>query len=217
MQPPEDIVKRDEALRVKTNGRKVAVNVLRNMGVHRPAKYVNKLKAKDIDAITNFVVVCDWNNLPYEWEPLQIIAYMNRLHKAYYVEMTLRRHWKTLEDLGTYLGKEPMDEAIALFDWVLANAKESKDDKVPVSKRLLIELCEATEKVLVGYDQILAKVMFLAAWGAYMRVLEYSKTKSKQDHNLCHDSVQVCDDDLCVEFLSDKTMKKSEPPRHRLI
>ena len=50
-----------------------------------------------------------------------------------------------------------------------------------------------------------------------MRVLEYSKTKSKQDHNLCHDSVQICNDGLCVEFLSDKMMKKSEPPHHCLI
>ena len=47
---------------------KVAVNVLREMGMHRPAKYVNRLKAKDIDAITNFMVACDWNNLPYKWE-----------------------------------------------------------------------------------------------------------------------------------------------------
>ena len=69
VQPPEDIIKRDETLRVKTNGRKVAVNVLREMGMHHPAKYVNRLKAKDIDAITNFMVACDWNNLPYKWEP----------------------------------------------------------------------------------------------------------------------------------------------------
>ena len=106
---------------------------------------------------------------------------------------------------------------IALFDWVLVNAKESRDDKVPISIRLLIELCDAAEKVLVGYNQVLAKVVLLSPWGAYMRVLEYSKTKSKQDHNLCHDSVQICDDGLCVEFLSNKTMKKSEPPHHRLI
>ena len=70
-------------------------------------KYVNKLKAKDIDAITNFVVVCNWNDFPYKWEPPQIIAYINRLPKAYYVEMALRCHWKTIEDFGTYLSKEP--------------------------------------------------------------------------------------------------------------
>ena len=50
-----------------------------------------------------------------------------------------------------------------------------------------------------------------------MRVSEYSKTKSKQDHNFRHDLVQIYGDGLCVEFLSDKMLKNSEPPHHHLI
>ena len=48
---------------------------------------------------------------------------------------------------------------------VFQQAKEIKDNKVPVSKSLLVALCKAADKVFAPYNAALAKAVFTGSLG----------------------------------------------------
>ena len=78
--------------------------------------------------------------------------------------------WKTIADLGAFL-------CSPITNRLRAQAKEIKDNKVPISMKLLKELCAATD--IQPYNAALSKALFLGAWRGYMRISEYSRTSGK--------------------------------------
>ena len=105
------------------------------------------------------------------------------------------------------------------FELVKMQAKEMKDNKVPVSRQLLKDLCQAADIVFADYNAALAKVMFIAAWAGYMQISEYSRTSGKNgnQYNLRNKSLLTSPAGLSFHFHSDKTSKGSLPMRHQFV
>ena len=127
--------------------------------------------------------------------------------------------WKTIKDLGKAMLPPISEQQEADFELVREQAKDVKDNKVPVSKKLLRQLCEAADVIFNEYNAALAKVVFLAAWGGYMRVSEYLCTTAKDGnkHNLRADAVISSPARLSFTFRSDKTPKVTDPMKHRFV
>ena len=102
------------------------------------------------------------------------------------------------------------------------DAKEIRDNRLPVSKQLLAELVAGADKVLVGHNKLLAKTLFTTAWAFSMRISEFSLTKVAswkkiKSHNIWANSVRTSDVGLSVTFESDKTSKFSQGLKHRTV
>ena len=104
------------------------------------------------------------------------------------------------------------------FDFVLANCKLINDDKMPVSRKLLKQLLKAADKTFQPYNAILAKTMFLIAWGAYMRICKYLFTRVHLlDHNVHRGAILPGKKGLSVEFFLDKVTKLNAAVKHQLV
>ena len=109
-----------------------------------------------------------------------------------------------------------------LYQDTRLNAKELKDDRLPVSKHLLEQLCNAADLFLTSFTKVLAKSLFLCTWGFTMRISEYSKTTQKGakgavSHNVQSNSIRTSDIGLSIAFHSDKTFKFSHSIKHRTV
>ena len=103
---------------------------------------------------------------------------MDYLYDKHYAVSTLDAQWSTLHLVGKTIGKAIPPELEVDFQFVKDEGKETKDDKFPVSRRLLLELCNASDVVLTRYNVLLAKTMFLCTWAFSMRICEFSETKT---------------------------------------
>ena len=106
--------------------------------------------------------------LPYEWETPQkeaVICYLDNLNLTY---LSQKRHWMVLEELCDRLNQPMSVHLITLFDWLQARCNVIKDNKLPIPKQLLIDLCQAADVMFEDHDALLIKCMFLAAWGGFM-------------------------------------------------
>ena len=176
-------------------------------------------------AIINFADACDAYELPYVFAHVQICAFFEHLDELYYSVSNLSLKWQTLKQVGKALFINPMREQEAIFVHVKDNAAEIKDDKLPVSRRLRLELRTAADIVLVGYNALLAKALFTCAWAFSMRICEYSETKPKKEwgnddtpsHNLRASSIRLSNFGVSASFLSDKTAKYGKCIKHRSI
>ena len=65
-------------------------------------------------------------------------------------------YWKLIKDVSRRMDFEITEVEATLYDFILARCKPTKEDKLPVTRKLLIKLCDAMPKVLQGYDVILA-------------------------------------------------------------
>ena len=174
---------------------------------------------KGYSALANFHVACEHFNLPVAWGPKQVKAFLIFINYKYYAASYVARMWITIRRLGKLLLQPITEKQEADFELVYQQAKEIKDNKVPVSKSLLAELCKAADKVFAPYNAALAKAVFLAAWGGYMWVSEYSRTSGKDGnkHNLKEDALITSPAGLSITFRSDKTSKASDPYKHRFV
>ena len=174
---------------------------------------------KGYSALANFHVACEHFNLPVAWGPKQVKAFLIFINYKYYAASYVTRMWLTIRRLGKLLLQPITEKQEADFELVYQQAKEIKDNKVPVSKSLLAVLCKAADKVFAPYNAALAKAVFLAAWGGYMRVSEYSRTSDKDGnkHNLKEDALITSPAGLSITFRSDKTSKAADPYKHRFV
>ena len=100
-----------------------------------------------------------------------------------------------------------------LFDQVKAEAKELKNDKLPVSRNLLNQLCNTADTFLTDYNQTSAKAMFLCAGGFDMQISEFNETpasikQKKRSHNTRENCVHILAVGISVAFESDKMIKQ---------
>ena len=104
------------------------------------------------------------------------------------------------------------------FEATLTNCKAVADNKLTISEQLLRDLCSLADLILGEYDATLAKVMFLAAWGGFMQISEYTRVRTDQcDHNVLTSSVDVTGEGLGITFITDKTSTATSPPRHCMV
>ena len=125
-----------------------------------------------------FMEGCKYVKLDCKWGPEQIKAFMDYLYDKHYAVSTLDAQWSTLHLVGKTLGERIPTELEVDFQFVKDEGKETKDDKFPIPRRLLLKLCEASNIILMGYNVLLAKNMFLCTWAFSMRISEFSKTKT---------------------------------------
>ena len=94
---------------------------------------------------------------------------------------------------------------------------EIGDTKLPVSLKLLEQLCEAADLLFDHYNATLVKCMFQAAFGCCLRISEYSMAHTKRCHNLRAGSLGTTPKGLAVEFFSDKTSHFSPCVKHKEV
>ena len=172
---------------------------------------------KGVGALVNYYLGCQYGKLLVAWGEQQLQAFLRYVHIKFYTAGYLTRQWAHLQKIGK-LVSQPISDAIEQqFQLVLNHAKDIKDNKVPVSWELLDRLCVAADQLFDGYTAILAKALFVTAWGAFLRISEYSRTSDGNQHNLHRNAVLTSPDGISIKFLSDKTTSESDPIKHRLI
>ena len=200
----------------------ITISALGKLGIISPTSYVGTWSTKRFHAIANFIEACEDYKLPCEWGDDQISAFLDRLDDKYYSVSTLDSQWNAIQQIGLDLG-HPMSQDMKLeYLYVKNNCKEIKDDKVPVSRECLNQLCTAADINFTGYNCLLMKTMFLLAWAFSMRICEFSETKAKQiilsrSHNLRADTVRISNVGVSAAFLSDKSAKFGKHVKHRTV
>ena len=203
------------------NTKDFALRSLKAMGLHGEdiRSFTAGMGAKGYSALANFHVACEHFNLPLAWGSKQVKAFLIFINYKYYSAPYVARMWHTIQSLGKLLSQPLSSEQEADYELVYQQAKDIQDNKVPVSKKLLHQLCKAADLIFEEYNASLAKAMFTAAWAGYMRVGEYSRTSDKDGnkHNLKADALITSPAGLSITFRSDKTSKSADPFKHRFI
>ena len=176
-------------------------------------------------AIENFTAACIEFNLPFEIDSPQISTFIDRLDECFYAPSTLDCQWGTLRQVAKELNFEINHEHLMHYKAVKADCREVTDCRIPVSRELLIEMCNAALEIFTGYTACLARALFICAWAFSMRISEYSsvslwkKPTDKEDksHNIRYYAIRVSSHGLSVRFISDKTAKAGDPIKHRTI
>ena len=208
--------------------RKTAVRVctiLNELGVKNVIPFVSDWNAGKFRAIENFTAACIEFNLPFELDSLQISAFIDRLDECFYAPSTLDCQWGTLRQVAKELNFEINHEHFMHYKAVKADCHEVTDCRIPVSRELLIEMCNAAMEIFTGYTTCLARSLLICAWAFSMRISEYSlvslwkKPTDKEDksHNIRYYAIRVSSRGLSVQFISDKTAKAGDPIKHRTI
>ena len=138
------------------------------------------------------------------------------LDQLNYAAVTLKSQWafiKKLAQIQCFNITERMDDH---FDHILAECRPIADDKMPVSRKLLVELLSVSEQTFQEYNAALFQAMVLTAWGACMRISKYSFSRAHlPDHNVRRGAVLPGKKGLSVEFYSDKFTKLHAAVKHR--
>ena len=156
----------------------MVIEGLTSMGIPNACSFVIHWLNKHFHAIANFVEGCEYVKLECKWDSKQIKAFMEYLYKKHYAVSTLDTQWSTLCLVGKTLGEWIPLELEVSFQFVKDEGKETKDDKFLILRRLLFELCEASDIILTGHNVLLAKTMFLCVWAFSVRISEFSKTQT---------------------------------------
>ena len=148
-------------------------------------------------------------SLQYEWEALQleaIMCYLDHLNLSF---TSLKRHQAIFEELLEKLGKLMTAHMTSFFDWLKVRCTIVKDNKLPIAKELLIKLCEAADKSFVKHKATLVKCVFLAIWGGFMQMCEYTANKKHcKNHNLCGDAITLNNLGFGISFWIDKASRE---------
>ena len=134
----------------------------------QPGLYLVSSSYKVKKSIDHFRAACLQVNLPLAWDHPQIQAFLHYLDKRFYTAQTLRSHWKFVKDTSATLKFQLDEEDILLYDLCAAWCKPIKNDKFPVIRILLKELCEVAPKLLQFYDALLVRAVLLCMWGGFL-------------------------------------------------
>ena len=147
----------------------------------------------------------------------QLIALLLALHKMDYVQSTIATRWRLIFKIATELQIPIHEDVLDLYDFVLENATDKPDRKLPVSLKLLKQQLKALDKFLKpGYENTLARAVLSLAWAAQLRVSEYTSKKiadvyaGLDDHNLGANEIMLQDDGVTLIFLSGKSARRRQ-------
>ena len=145
--------------------KEVARETLLAHGFDYPDGLILNHLAKKLQGLVNYNLACYYANLKLRWGSKQIRAFLEILDKLNYAAVTLKSQWlfiKKLADLQDYTITELMDDH---FDHVLAECSPISDDKMPVSRSLLVQLLKVSEKTFQEYNAALFQALLITAWG----------------------------------------------------
>ena len=181
---------------------------LKQIGASDPEGFYYSLTANNKYSLFHIQQASMSTGVPPVWGDAFFAAICEHFDISYFAASSLSMHYQMIKKLALHLEVNINPRQRVAYDSVVARGKPVKDNKMPVSKDCLIELCNAADIIFTGYDALLAKVLFLAAWGGYMRISEYTSEKKPRycDHNLDVASVDILDDEdgLGITFESDK-------------
>ena len=126
--------------------KEVAKQTLFTLGFNYPDNITANHLTKKLQALVNYNLVCYYANIKLRWGSKQIRAFLEMLDKLNYTAVTLKSQWlfiKKLADLQEYTNTELMDDH---FDHILAECHPVSDDKMPVSRSLLVQLLKVSEE-----------------------------------------------------------------------
>ena len=203
---------------VNSSMAKKVIATLTSMGVVNARIEVAKWSDKRFYALANFTEACEDNNLKKAWGNDQINAFLDVLHQKFYSASTLDSQWNAFKKVGHLINKNPTPEQELEFGLVKQDARELGDDCLPVSKKLLEQLCKGADKVLLQYNSVLTKSVFISSWGFSMRISESSEMgQGNKSHNVRSHCVRMSEIGLSIAFESDKTSKYGNLIKHHTI
>ena len=137
----------------------------------------------------------------------------------------LEAQWETLKRVCHELKFTILHKHEVHYKAVKADCREVKDNKLPVSRELLIQLCEAALVIFTGYTACLARAIFMSAWAFSMWICEYCNIQVwkkpmdnfEENHNLWYFTIKVTKRGLTACFLSDKMSKAGDPIKRCLV
>ena len=198
--------------------KEVARETLLALSFDYPDGLIANYSTKKLQGLVNYNLACYYANLKLRWGSKQIRAFLEMLDKLNYAAVTLKSQWlfiKKLADLQDYTITELMNDH---FDHVLAECHPISDDKMPVSRSLLVQLLIVSEKTFQEYNATLFQVLLITVWGACMRISKYSYTRAHlPDHNVRCGTILPGKKGLLVEFYSDKVTKLNVAMKHRFV
>ena len=176
-------------------------------------------------AIENFFSACIEFNHPFPLGDEQISAFLNKLDEAFYSVSTLEAHWGTLKKVCHTLKFPILQKHDVHYKAVKVDCREVKDNKLLVSRELLVQLCDAALEVFVGYTACLTRAIFICAWAFSMHIYDYCNVqvwkkptdKFEENHNLFYSAIKIMRKGLTACFVSDKTSKAGDPIKRRLV
>ena len=120
----------------------------------------------------------------------------------------LWEQWAFIKTIASYLNLNLPESYEERYDLVEANAKELKNDRMPVRCNMPVQLIKAADLMLGDYNASLLKALLIAAWRACMRIGEYSYTKAHTNNNIWINAINIGKKGPSVEFFSEKVSKK---------
>ena len=110
------------------------------------------------------------------------------------------------------------EDDVLLYDLCSALCKPIKDNKFPVNRALLQELCGVAPKLLQSYDALLVRAILLCVWGGFLRCCEYTEVQqSRKNHNMRSTVVNIMPDGVGLTFYTDKISVVNEQPKYQMI
>ena len=196
--------------------REVAKTTLLALGFEFPDSIVANHSAKKLQALVNFNLVCYYANLKLKWGSKQVRAFLEMLDKLNYTAVTLKAQWAFIKKLAEIVDFSITEWMEDHFDHVLAECKPIVDDKM--LQDLLVQLIKVLECTFQEYNAALFQALLITAWGASMRISEYSFTRAHlPEHNVHKGTILPGKKGLSVEFYSDKVTKLHAAVKHRFV
>ena len=213
---------RDNPYRVNRQLAKMVIEGLEKLEVPEPSQVMANWSPYRFQGAANLIEACERTGLHLYYGEVQINAFLNYIQEKHYTVTTISSHFATIKLIGKLLGKKPSPKNMIKYRFVRNHRKKLKDNKVPVGRLCLLQLCAAVDLVLMGCTCLLAKTMFLCAYAFSMRISEFSRTTAKNNifepsHNITGNSVFTSNIGISACFDSDKTSKFDSAIRHRTV
>ena len=197
------------------------LQLLKQIGASNPEGFYYSLTANNKYSLFHIQQASVSTGVSPVWGDAFFAAICEHFDISYFAASSLSMPYHMIKKLALPLEANITPRQCAAYDSVVVWGKPVQDNKMPVSKECLIELCNVADIIFTGYDALLPKVLFLAAWGRYMRISEYTLEKKPRycDHNLDACSVDILDDEdgLGITFKSDKASTWMSQLRHCVV
>ena len=197
---------------------RICESVLKSIGYPAHKSTLRLWVPKRKRTIEYFWNACKEAKLPLKWEKRQIVETLILLDKLHFTASTLKDHWWQIRQVSSKVDHQLSDVERNLYDIIIAHCKPVQDNKLPVSRELLNELCRVAPLVLQSYNAKLARATFLCAFAGFMQCCEYTiPQKGRKNHNVVGPAVTCTEQKLGISFWSDKVSYNDPMVKHCMI